>query len=215
MAYGFVLAILIAAAGMGGDSAAENELQKYTSILLLSREIVLFALLVIVAYTDVAMGKVYNWTTYPAIFMGLAINYLIGGVGGDVEPNLLQSLIGFVMGLGVFVLAYFLKWVGAGDVKLAAAIGALGCWPFAIYAIFYSSVVGAVMSLAVLIWHGKLWDGVKGSVKILFRRRRTEAVQAKEKEQLEAAKMTIPYGLALAVGTMWAWFMYPRPPLKW
>ncbi len=70
---------------------------------MLARHCLLFAVLIVCVYTDLAYGKLHNWCTLPAIFAGLLINYVFGGLrdGGWLGTNLAGSAlaVGIVLGL--------------------------------------------------------------------------------------------------------------------
>ncbi len=159
----------------------------------------LFAALVVSAYTDVARGKVYNWCTYPAILVGLIVHGLIGYQSGD-WMSFGWGLLGLAIGAGLFLLPYRFGLVGGGDVKLMGAVGALQGPNFVILSAFLSSVVGAIFGLSVLIWKGRLREGVRnlGSAAL-------KPWKLKEKAGVDDTRL--PYGLAIALGTFWAWFV--------
>ena len=163
------------------------------------REAAFFVLLIVAAFTDTAYSKVYNWLTLPAIGLGLALHGVGGGLVGGF--SLADSLLGFAVGGAVFVIFFALGWVGPGDVKLMAAIGALRGQVFVIYAIFLSACVGAVMALGWFIWQGRFWEGLKGSLLLIVSPKRF-------RQRHPGPKTTIPYGLAISVGGMWAWFLW-------
>ncbi len=155
----------------------------------------LFAMLIVSAYTDFARGKIYNWCTLPVIVIGLAGNYyLVGDLGG-----LMQSLLGLAVGAGLFLLPYWFGLMGAGDVKLMAAVGALGCFRFALHSAFLSAVVGAIFAVAILVWKGKLGPGLKNFGGAVFK-----PWTLKEKELVDDTR--VPYGVAIAAGSFWAYF---------
>jgi len=81
---------------------------------------VLIFMLLISLYTDIVERKIYNWTTIPAAVLGVILNFLADGA-----PGLKTSLMGLLTGLAVFLLPFLLGGMGAGDVKLMGAIGAL------------------------------------------------------------------------------------------
>ena len=182
-----------------------------------AREVILLALLVAAAYTDLASGKVYNWCSLPALFLGLLLAYVAGGVSeGGAESShgaasLVDSLLGLAVGGGVFGLFALFGAFGFGDVKLAAAVGALKGWRFAAAALGFSALVGGVMALAVLIWKGQLWRGLRDSLKAVVRPGKV----AQRLPEESPARLTIPYGLAISIGTLWAWFgVYVFPALR-
>ncbi|NQT85663.1 prepilin peptidase [bacterium] len=181
-----------------------------------ARHVLLLLLLVVAAYTDVARGKVYNWCTYPCIFAGLAIGYIIGGWndGAGALPNSLlrapevfdlqNSLLGLVAAGGLFGLFFVLGSMGAGDVKMAAAIGALMGWHFAVGAVVFSSLVGGAMAIGWLIWRGQLRRGLWDSLRASVRLKRAQDIVGED----SPATVAMPYGLALSIGTLWAWFIW-------
>ena len=53
--------------------------------------------------------------------------------------------------------------------------------------------------MGVLIWKGRLLEGLKRSARLLFTfRRRAGEVEARE-------EVFLPYGFAISVGGLWAW----------
>ena len=71
------------------------------------------------AITDVCSGKIYNKATYCAVLVGL----LASMVGGSTF--FVSSAAGLLIGGLVYYLAYRFGGLGAGDVKLMAAIGGI------------------------------------------------------------------------------------------
>lgn len=177
------------------------------STLNLMRMGVLFVMLVVCAYTDIKDGKLYNWCTLPGIFVGLVSAFLEGHLREQVYMSHLfvSHLGGFLIGFGLFFLLFLSGGFGAGDMKLAGAIGSLGGWFFVLNALIYGSLVGAMMALGVLIWHGKFFAGLGDSIKLLFTFNKKR--YAEEKKAEKEALITIPYGLAISLGSFWAWFM--------
>ena len=174
---------------------------------LLIKHCVLFVLLIVAAYTDLTRGKVYNWSTMPAVFLGLALAYVLGGVwaGRLLTVSLAGNLLAALLVFAIFIWPYLMGGVGAGDVKLIVAVGAVGGFRnlYVVHALFYSALVGAVFSLIVLLRHGKLREGLKGSVRFLFS---LGLRKAPAEGQERPAPLTVPYGAAIAVGSMVAWF---------
>lgn len=153
----------------------------------------LFVLLVAAVYTDLAYKKVYNWITIPVTCAGIVLHSFSGGWSG-----LFFSLAGCALGAGIFLIPYFLGAVGAGDVKLAAAIGALTGYIFVVRAIFYSSLIASLMAAIWMLKRGELKSGLKRTLtlgKVIF-------CPAKRKTVLSAgAQGEIPYAVAMVIGT--------------
>ncbi len=158
----------------------------------------LLILVIAAAYTDVSRDKIYNWMVIPSLILGPLFALNLGGVNqGDF--NLVNSLVGMCLGgllLGIF---FLLGQMGGGDVKLMAAIGGLVGFPFIIRVLFYSSLAGAIIGLAVIAWHRQRLLVVMRNIMGFLRLKSVVPADAKPEA------LTIPFGLAIAIGTMWAY----------
>src|SRR4029077_1700113 len=72
------------------------------------------------AISDVRQRRIPNLLTYPAMVAGLLLQGMLHGWKG----LLLGAGGGLIFG-GVFLLFYLVRAMGAGDVKLAAALGCI------------------------------------------------------------------------------------------
>jgi len=160
----------------------------------------LAAVLIVAAVTDLRRGTVYNWLTYPAIVVGLALGAAGGAAAGDVGNGFMNHFLGFGFGFGVLLAAYVLGGMGGGDVKLMAAVGAILGWPGALHAVFYSFVTGAAIGLIVLVWRGQ----VRLSLRRLWMAVRILPLPtAKMEDAVPESTFRVPFGFAAAVGTFW------------
>ncbi|UCD84719.1 MAG: prepilin peptidase [Deltaproteobacteria bacterium] len=158
---------------------------------------IFFLLLLTTAITDLAYKKIYNFITIPAMVLGLLGNACFGGWDG-----LQLSLIGLLVGGGVFFLIFIFGGIGGGDVKLMAAIGALMGYPFIVGAVFYSVLVGGLMAIILMIWRNALWSSVKNISLSLY----TAFVPGLERVPLNPENsLPVPYGMAIVLGTLGAW----------
>ena len=69
---------------------------------------------------DLGWRRVSNWTSGGAVAAGLIVHYLQKGWSGAWH-----SLLGALIGFGVFLVFYLLGGMGGGDVKLMSGFGAL------------------------------------------------------------------------------------------
>jgi len=176
--------------------------------MIIVRHCLLFAVLILSVYTDVAHGKVYNWCTLPAILAGLLLNYVLGGVwdASWVGMNLGSSALAVGMVAAVFAWPYLKGGIAAGDVKLMLAVAAIGGFHnvFIAYALFYAGLIGALMAVLAFIWRGKLREGLAGALRFTFTTKRLETPP--EGTESPPSRITVPYGVAIALGSVIAWY---------
>ena len=109
------------------------------------------AMAVVAAVWDLKTRRIPNLLTFGAALIALAAHGYTGGMTG-----LGWALAGWLVGLVFFLPIFALGGMGAGDVKLLAALGAwLGPGPIVWVALF-SLVAGGVLGLAVAIGYGYL-----------------------------------------------------------
>ena len=154
--------------------------------------IVLFCLLFLSVLSDLRTSKIRNKYIFPVVLVGLVINsYLYGFKGfkysavGIVVPILL---------LGVF---FFISLIGAGDIKLFSAIGALlgGC--FVLYAMAYSFMFAGIFALMNLSIRAKLkstFSDFYQDIKMCFLTRNTLYFKKKETKHIIKLSPAIAMG---------------------
>ena len=162
----------------------------------------LVGILLVATVTDLQSRKIYNWLTFPAMLAGLVLNTVLGGL-----PGLEGSLLGFLAGTLVFVVGFFIGGMGAGDVKLMAAIGLWLGWPNTVAAVIYVTIVGAIVSLCAAAANGSLSKLFKNVYWFMVGLtvpggKASAAIQ-------ESAAAPIPYGVSIAIGTFLA-LLFPQ-----
>jgi len=105
-----------------------------------------FAVLVIAVYHDLRFRRIPNWLTFPAMIAGIVYHTYAGGMS-----LLLWSLFGMLLGFAVFFGFYIIGGMGAGDVKLMAAIGSLLGPRDVLYAAAYTAIAGGVYALILIV----------------------------------------------------------------
>lgn len=98
---------------------------------------ILIAGLLYAVLTDLRSRRISNKLTYPVMLLGLVANTVMGGWAG-----LGHASLGWAAGLGIMLLPFLLGAMGAGDVKLLAAIGAVKGPQFVLVAALYACVAG-------------------------------------------------------------------------
>jgi Flp pilus assembly protein protease CpaA len=168
--------------------------------LVLTRFIALLLLAVVCAYTDMARGKLYN----PVVLGALALGFFLAAAQDALGPGfraLQGTALAAFLGGGLLGVVYLTGGMGAGDAKYMAAVGALsGSWVFTLWALTYAALLGAALGVGVLIWQGRLWEGLKRSGRMLL------TFKVKKPADADAPPpATIPFGVAISGGVIWAW----------
>ncbi len=138
-------------------------------------------------YTDFKNRRISNYVTFGAAALALALRLAFGG-----PLSLLAGFEGWMLGLALFALPFTLRWMGAGDVKLLAAFGALGGPQFAMQAAVLGCAAGGVMSVFCLLRERRL--GYTLRVFGLFVRHPFNTTLAVNRR--------MPFGPALAAGAV-------------
>jgi prepilin peptidase CpaA len=98
-------------------------------------------------FDDLRRRQIANWITLAGLAAGLAWHTATGGLTG-----LAQSAGGAVVGFLVFLIFYVAGGMGAGDVKLMAAFGALLGPSGILLAALLAAPAGGVMAAVALAW---------------------------------------------------------------
>jgi prepilin peptidase CpaA len=151
------------------------------------------ALALIAGWTDWRWRRIPNWVTVPGFVAGVTVNAAIGGCGG-----LKTSLLGAGLGLLLLLPFVLLHSLGAGDWKLAGALGAF-VGPAILADLLMASVfIAGLMAFALVIYKRRTMETLRniGAMlgSMLRFRRPGVAVSLENPESLK-----VPYGVALAL----------------
>lgn len=154
----------------------------------------LAAVLLMAMWTDLRSSRIPNWLTFSAMGFALVVHAWLGGVLGA-----LVCLEGLGAGLGLFLILYASGSIGAGDVKLMAAVGAIIGPSGALMTAVLAILVGGVYALGAMCFQ---W-GVIGAVrKLAFAIQGSVLVRDKAWQHELALPFRLRYGLAIAGGTL-------------
>src|SRR5262249_12353343 len=110
----------------------------------------------IAAWTDLRSRRIPNWLTVPGLAAGVTANTVLGGWGG-----LKSSLLGAGVGLALLLPFVLLRSLGAGDWKLAGALGAFTGSSLLLDLLLGSVLVAGLMAVALVIQKKRLLQTVK------------------------------------------------------
>lgn len=159
---------------------------------------ILGLVLLISCISDIKSRRILNVVTLPAILIGILFYTITLGYDG-----FLFSGKGFLVGLGVLLIPYLLGGMGAGDVKLMAAIGALTGKTFTFHAFIFTGIIGGIIALVLIIKSKGFMNSIKSfffSIFFLKSNLGTMVVNQKKNESI-----TFPYGVAIVLGTVCAY----------
>lgn len=101
--------------------------------------VVCSVMMVIAAIIDKKKMRIPNWITFPSIFLGLALNFVISWQEGLIS-------------LGIIIVLFFIGaigFLGMGDLKLMMAVVALKGWLCAIVVLGVASILLAVHKVKI------------------------------------------------------------------
>jgi prepilin peptidase CpaA len=157
--------------------------------------VMLAVMLSIAVYSDLHWHRIPNWLSLLGLLTGLGLQTWVGAAHG-----LAFGLLGALVGLACFAPFYLLRGMGAGDVKLLAAVGSFMGPHGAFYAALGSLLAGGAGALAYLAWRV-----VRASMSTLVR----DGIQAVGASAYIAARSAqrdrLPFALPIAVGGIAAW----------
>lgn len=123
----------------------------------------------------------------------------------DGMPGLQSSLLGFGLILLLTFPLFVFKWMGAGDVKLMAAVGAYVGGELAPYVLFGIVMSGAVAAVLLLAYHRILLvtvSRIKASVGISLATKSMFYLGPDE----AGKRIVLPYAIPIMAGTLIALF---------
>ncbi|HET6789181.1 MAG TPA: prepilin peptidase [Aquabacterium sp.] len=105
------------------------------------------AMIIVAVWSDVRTMRIPNWCVLSGAFSALLIASMPGGLG------LADALIGGAVGLALLLPLYIFRILGAGDVKLIAALGMFTGMPGIFGLTLATFASGGVLSLLWMIRH--------------------------------------------------------------
>ena len=157
--------------------------------------IILALMLAAAALIDLKFQRIPNKITFPAAIIGVVINTFSNGLDG-----FLFGLQGLGLGVGLFIIAYIIGKMGAGDAKLMGAVGAFIGPKGVVIAFIYIAIAGGIYSLFLILLHRQRFKGFFKeqyvNTLVLFTTKKLELGNKHEQ-----GRPSLCYGVAIAVGT--------------
>ena len=152
----------------------------------------------VAAATDIWKFKVYNALTLPLLVSGLLYHAF--------RAELADSLLGVLFGFASLIVLYIIGGMGAGDVKLMAAVGAWLGMPLTFYVFIASSLAAGVYSIGLVVWTGQVGETAV-NLQILWLRLASvgrflgsDDMVESEVRRSDRRKRIIPFAAMVAIG---------------
>jgi len=129
--------------------------------------IILGGLTVAAAVYDIRFRRIPNFLTMAGLAAGIAANGLLYYREGLRWEGLRLSLSGLAVAALVYVFLYFLHAIGAGDVKLMAAIGAITGTQAWLKIFVITALAGAIGALVLVVIRGRFKQTIRNVFRIL------------------------------------------------
>lgn len=110
--------------------------------------IFLSIVLIAAAIFDLAVHKIPNLITYPAMAFAIIYYFILMGMEG-----LLFSAQGLALGIILFIIPYVMGVMGAGDAKLMGTVGSVLGAKGVFMATVYTAIVGGLYAVVLLLFH--------------------------------------------------------------
>ncbi|EMN5130347.1 prepilin peptidase [Burkholderia contaminans] len=155
-------------------------------------------LAVAAASTDIAARRIPNRLVLLGLTGALVAQCLLHGV----VAGALGWLAGAATGFGLLLPFYLLRGMAAGDVKLMLAIGAWVGAEMTFYIVLATFLAGGIGAVAYALLRGRMGQ-MWVNVRALIARRSPGASAEAAGGPVEIASVgTLPYGVAIAAGTL-------------
>ena len=156
---------------------------------------------------DIREKRIPNWLILLAMTGGILLNAWKG------IPHLFESILGLVLGIGILIVPFALGWLGAGDVKLLGALGAILGVKWVPRLFFYSALLGGLLALiSIALSRGislKVFKGAWLDFKLLIMSQGAvlpETISDRARKKVA----TVPFGVAIGFGALIAFYMDPK-----
>jgi prepilin peptidase CpaA len=148
---------------------------------------------------DIASRRIPNLLSYSGILVGILLRTGVLGWRG-----LATALAGGALGGGIFFVLYLVRGMGAGDVKLMAAMGCFAGFPGVVQIMVACALAGGIMALAVALYRSTALRTLRNVLELL-RFHAVHGAQVHPTLNIDNPQATrLPYAIAIAAGSGYA-----------
>ncbi len=162
----------------------------------------LLIIVITAAAYDLRYRRIPNWLTLTGILLGFGLNLVLYDRPLD---GLKRAAVGFAFAFGIYFVFYLIHAMGAGDVKLMAAVGAIVANPWNWFGIFIvTALIGGVFALVLLLAKGRIQKTFWNVAFLLneLGHARAPYMSREELDVKSQKSVKLPHGLTIAVGCL-------------
>lgn len=170
----------------------------------IAHQVLLAAIALVAAVYDARFRRIPNWLTLPGVLVGIGLNSFLnaGGESWYAGFTWRSALAGMGLAFAIYFPLYLVRGMGAGDVKLMAAIGAL-VGPINWFGVFaLSNIFGGLVAVVMLITKGRARRTFLNLAYLLNEliHLRPPYMRREELDVNSPKAVTMPHGVAIAIG---------------
>ncbi len=161
------------------------------------------------ALFDLKSRRIPNLLTGPAMLLGLLLHFCSGG-----WRDLLAAFGALLLCGLVFLVFHLAGGMGAGDVKLIAALGCILGLPHAASLLILTALAGGVLAFGYALYRGQLRQ-TAGNVLALAAHHTEQGLTPHPEFNVQnTATLRLPYGLAIAAGCILTLALQPAQVIR-
>jgi len=151
------------------------------------------------SWIDYSQKRVPNWLNASLLVLGFVFEWLYFGTNG-----LVAGFWGMLVGFGLLIVPWTMHGMGAGDVKLMAAIGVwFGPW-MTFYSFAAGAIIGGVVAVAMILSSHRLKQAYSnlGLIVVKCCSRDTFFSEFGSAKSFGSTSQLLPYGVPLTAGSL-------------
>jgi prepilin peptidase CpaA len=168
--------------------------------------------LAVATFTDLRSRRIPNWLVLPFLLAGIAVSpwrQNWPGIGRGLGwHGIGQSLAGLGLGILIYGFLFWMGGMGAGDVKLCAAIGAWIGPGQLLIALVIAGMAGGIMVLCWAAFGGFFKELFTGAGDLVFGWKERGLQRDPDLVLTNPLKRKMPYAPAIAIGTLISFFSH-------
>ena len=160
-----------------------------------------FPLALMITYMDIRYRRIPNKLVLVVLLAGLVLNTFFNGLHG-----LALSLGGFAFAFGLMFFFHVFGTLGAGDVKLFGAIGAISGFSLVLPMLVVVALTGGVLAVCKMIYSGRARATMFGVFQFFYGLLPGQTVP---RFDIPADRTyTLPYAVPICFGSLISFFLF-------